>query len=97
MSTSIVSTAVAGLGAVLILAGAVGVLRLPDTLSRMHAAGVASSAGLLLVLAGAVIANPVLAPVVGIAAVLQVLAAPVGAHVLARAVHHHGGEPTRRS
>lgn len=87
MTAPVLASAVATVGALLIVAGTVGVVRFPDTLSRMHAAGVASAAGLLLVLLGASIGNPSLRPVVAAAAVLQLFASPVGAHVVGRAVH----------
>lgn len=43
------------LGSALALSAAIGVVRFPDTLSRMHAATKPQTLGLLLVLAGAVI------------------------------------------
>lgn len=52
-----VSDVIAGVlvlcGSLLALTAAIGVLRFPDTLSRMHAATKPQSLGLLLVLAGA--------------------------------------------
>ena len=42
-------------GSTLVLTGAIGVVRFPDTLSRMHAATKPQVLGLLLVLAGAAI------------------------------------------
>lgn len=52
-----VSDVIAGVlvlsGSVLALTAAIGVVRFPDTLSRMHAATKPQSLGLLLVLAGA--------------------------------------------
>lgn len=93
MTLPLLASGVATLGALLVLAGTVGVIRFPDTLSRLHAAGVASAAGLLLVLTGAAIANPSLRPVVVVAAVLQLFASPVGAHVLGRAVHRDREDP----
>ena len=72
-------------GSVLALTAAIGVVRFPDTLSRMHAATKPQVLGLLLVLAGAAIrlrGN-----------------ADVGHADPGRAVHRHhragGGEPGR--
>lgn len=87
-------------GAVLLLIGvfftlvaAIGLLRLPDTLSRMHAASKPQLLGLLFVCAG--IALDTLQwrwVVLGLVViVLQVITAPVGSHLLARAVSRTGG------
>ncbi|MGE2729336.1 monovalent cation/H(+) antiporter subunit G [Mycolicibacterium vaccae] len=56
MSVSdIVASVLILLGSTLALTAAIGVVRFPDTLSRMHAATKPQTLGLLLVLAGAVI------------------------------------------
>ncbi|MET0450808.1 MAG: monovalent cation/H(+) antiporter subunit G [Mycobacterium sp.] len=58
MSTGILDVLAAALvlgGSVLALTAAIGVVRFPDTLSRMHAATKPQVLGLLLVLAGAAI------------------------------------------
>lgn len=52
-ATDVVSGALVLLGSALAFAAAVGVLRFPDTLSRMHAATKPQVLGLLLVLTGA--------------------------------------------
>ena len=72
-------------GSVLALTAAIGVVRFPDTLSRMHAATKPQVLGLLLVLAGA--------------AIRLRGHADVGMLILAGTVHRHhrtgGGEPGR--
>lgn len=76
-------------GAVLTLLAAVGVVRFPDVLSRMHALTKASTVGLLFVVAGGVVAleraND--STFVLLAGALQLLTSPVGANLIARATY----------
>lgn len=76
-------------GAALALVAAIGVHRLPDVLSRMHAATKPATLGILLVLIGVALRDGRLAVVakVGLVAALQFLTAPTGAHMVGRAVH----------
>ena len=69
------------------LVAAVGVLRFPDALTRMHASSkVASFAGALALLAAAVDIGTVSAVTRAIFAILFIfLTAPIGAHLLGRA------------
>lgn len=84
-------------GGVFTLLAAVGVVRLPDVYTRMHAASKAGTvgSGLMLLAAGlhslegAVLARAV----AGVAFFL--LTAPVAAHLVARAAHRAGYRPTR--
>jgi multicomponent Na+:H+ antiporter subunit G len=75
-------------GAALALVAAIGVHRLPDTLARMHAATKPATLGVVLCALGAVLRLPDLSDVAKIAVVvvLQLVSAPIGAHVLGRAV-----------
>lgn len=75
------------IGAVLMLTAAVGVVRFPDVLARLHAATKAASIGigLILVGAGAALGPGPLAFTV-LVATFHLLTAPVAAHALARAV-----------
>ena len=73
-------------GAVLVLVAAIGVLRFPDLVSRLHAATKAASTGIALVLVGAGIAlGPGPLAFATLVATFQLLTAPVAAHALARA------------
>lgn len=74
-------------GAFFSLAAAVGLLRLPDLLSRMHAASKAGAvgAGLLLVAAGLHSGDAALALRALAGFLFLVLTSPVSAHLLARA------------
>ncbi len=86
-------TVVLGLAGVAFLAlAAVGVLRFPDPLQRMHASTKAGSVGAVLVLLSAMLAHATLASVVvgGLAVLFLLLTLPVAAHLLGRAVYVSG-------
>jgi multicomponent Na+:H+ antiporter subunit G len=72
---------------------AVGVLRFDDVFSRMHAATKAPTLGLFLVLGGAALhldgGDALKLLLVGL---LVFLTAPVGAHLIGRAVHRSPGD-----
>ena len=81
-------------GAVLCLVGAIGVLRLPDCYSRMHAASKAGALGAALVLAGVAAATSGAHAVAALGAMLVVLAtSPLAAHAVSRAAHRAGTRP----
>jgi multicomponent Na+:H+ antiporter subunit G len=73
-------------GALLALAAAVGVLRFPDVLSRMHAATKPQVLGLLLVLLGTAIRlrNSVDVWMLVLTGAFQLVTAPVSAHLVGR-------------
>src|SRR5690606_18040263 len=77
------------IGALFCLVAAIGVIRLPDLLSRMHAASKAGAVGggfiLLAVMVMSFDIGVAMRAIVGIAFLL--LTTPVGAHLLARASH----------
>jgi monovalent cation/proton antiporter MnhG/PhaG subunit len=79
-------------GAALTVIAAVGVLRFPDALSRLHAAAKAAPAGIALVMVGA---GATLGPgrfgFTVLVALFHVLTAPVAAHALGRAVRPDPG------
>ena len=81
-------------GCSLALLGALGVLRFPGLLARMHAATKPPTLGLVFVAAGvgAVAADLADAAFVVLVVGLQFLTAPVGAHLLARAVRRRSGD-----
>lgn len=83
-----VSAALAIAGGLLGLVAAVGLLRLGDTRSRMHAATKPATLGVLCCAAAAVLQSDDLsaASKVVVIVVLQLVSAPVGAHMLARAI-----------
>ncbi|CAN5523261.1 hypothetical protein BH23ACT3_BH23ACT3_11750 [soil metagenome] len=76
-------------GAAFTMLAGVGALRFSDVYARMHPAAKGPTLGLLLVAVGAALELRSLAATLALALVviLQFLAAPVGAHLLGRAIH----------
>ncbi|WP_409329355.1 cation:proton antiporter [Trujillonella humicola] len=71
-------------GALFFTAGTVGILRFPDTASRLHALTKADNVGLGLLLAGlAVLAGPAVAPKLGLIWLLVLLSSTTTAQLLA--------------
>ena len=79
-------------GVALTLLGAVGLLRFPDVLTRMHAQTKPAVLGLLLVLAGTAVEvrSSGLAGTLLLVAAFQVLTSPVGAHAIGRSARRAG-------
>lgn len=75
------------LGAALLAVAALGLLRLPDALSRQHAATKAATLALGVMLAGLAVLQPSAAwwIRIGLLVLLLVLTVPVASHALARA------------
>lgn len=88
-----VGTASILLGVVLTLVASVGILRLPDVLSRMHAATKPQVVGLLLVVVGGALhlRSSVDVWMLVLAGMFQLVTAPVTAHVVGRLAHRSGG------
>lgn len=75
-------------GGAFCLLGAIGVLRLPDCYSRMHAASKAGALGAVLVLAGLAAASSGAAAMEALFAMSAVLVtAPLAAHAVSRAAY----------
>lgn len=74
-------------GCLMSLAAGIGMLRFPDLLSRMHAATKPQVLGLFLLLAalGLELRSWVIVPVLALAWIVQLLTAPVSAHMVGRA------------
>ncbi|MFC5754738.1 monovalent cation/H(+) antiporter subunit G [Actinomadura rugatobispora] len=74
------------------LGAALGMLRLPDLLTRMHAASKPQAVGLLLVLAALCVQFPTSAVIttVLLVALLQIMTVPVAAHIIGRAAYRTG-------
>ena len=79
-------------GSALALTAAIGVVRFPDTLTRMHAATKPQVFGLLLVLVGIGFSqhDPKVWLTLGLVMVLQVLTAPVAGHLIGRVAYRSG-------
>lgn len=79
-------------GCALALIATIGLHRLPDVLTRMHAATKPATLGLILVVLGTALHMPSSSAQVKLLLViaLQLLTAPVGAHMIGRAAHRAG-------
>ncbi|MEY3019872.1 MAG: hypothetical protein RLZZ272_856 [Actinomycetota bacterium] len=80
------------LGAALVLLAGIGLLRFPDVLTRASSGSKATGLGLTLVIVGValVLATPRALVVLGLAALAQLVTAPVAGHVIARAAYRSG-------
>lgn len=97
-AVEIASTVLLGLGGLVMLAGAVGVLRFPDFYTRLHAAGKADTLGQGLILLG--LAIPAGLGIVSFKLALIILFIfvlnPTATHALARGAWIIGLEPWGR-
>lgn len=91
---AIVSIALMVLGAVFLVAAAVGVLRFPDALQRMHASTKAGTVGSIFMVMGAMVAlGHFDATIIGVVAIVFLLfTVPVAAHLLGRAIYVSGAD-----
>lgn len=81
-------------GGMFCVLGAIGVVRLPDCYSRMHAASKAGALGAVLLLAGIAAATSGEAAFEALFAMLVLLAtAPLAAHAISRAAYRAGIRP----
>ncbi|MEU8705569.1 monovalent cation/H(+) antiporter subunit G [Streptomyces sp. NPDC048565] len=80
------------LGAAICLLGVVGMLKLPDVLSRSHAATKPQSLGLLVVLAGVALRLHSVMDLATLALIgfFQLLTGPVASHLVARSAYRTG-------
>lgn len=80
------------LGAGFAFVAAVGVVRFPDVLTRMHAATKPQTLGLLLILAGLALRLDSISDLtlILVVALFQLLTAPVSAHMVGRAAFRTG-------
>jgi multicomponent Na+:H+ antiporter subunit G len=90
--SALVATALLLIGTLFCVVAAVGMLRLPDTLIRMHAATKAGTLGAGFILAAQAVAAGELGTTLKVIAaiVFLVLTAPVAAHLIGRAAYHRG-------
>ena len=90
--SAIIAAALLIVGSIFCLVAAVGMLRLPDTLIRMHAATKAGTLGTGCILAAEAVVAGELGTTLRAAAVIVflLLTAPVGAHLIGRAAYHRG-------
>lgn len=82
-------------GAVAAVIGGVGVLRLPDFYTRIHAASVTETGGMLLILLGLLLQapEPLIAVRLLLIAAFMLFTSPTAAHALAHAAMRDGVKP----
>ncbi|KOT37825.1 sodium:proton antiporter [Streptomyces caelestis] len=79
-------------GAAFCFLGALGLVRFPDTMSRLHAAAKAQTLGLVLVLVGASAQMPGRhAPALLLVALFQLFTAPITSQIIARTAYRTHG------
>lgn len=83
----IVGAIFVGIGVLFSILGVVGVLRLPDTYTRLHASGKTSTLGILFICLGTGFLLPQSVPKLIGLSLFIIFSAPVGSHAIAAAVH----------
>lgn len=87
----IIGVGLAMIGVFFLLISAVGLHRMPDTLTRMHAATKASTLGTLLVIAGAACLAPHYAVKLGLLGLFVLLTNPLSSSILGRSSYLKDG------
>lgn len=87
-----VGAALLFIGAAICLLGVIGMIRLPDVLSRSHAATKPQTLGMILVLAGVALRlrSGMDLATLGLIAFFQMLTGPVASHLVARSAYRTG-------
>jgi multicomponent Na+:H+ antiporter subunit G len=80
-------------GAVFMLLGAAGLLRMPDVYTRLQAGTKAVTLGSLALLGGLAVHHPGWLPKLGLIAVFVLLTSPIGSSTMARAARVTGLKP----
>jgi multicomponent Na+:H+ antiporter subunit G len=75
------------IGALFSILGVVGILRLPDTYTRLHASGKTSTLGVLFLCAGTAVILPDATLRLIALGIFLIFSGPVGSHAIAAAVH----------
>ena len=83
------------LGVIFTLIGSIGVLRLPDALTQLHAAGITDTMGAALIILGLVlkVGAGLLSVKLLIILLFLLFTNPAASHSLARAVRHYRNRP----
>ena len=92
---ALVGSAIAVLGSLFMIIGAIGMIRMPDVFTRLHAASVADTFGVGLVLAGLILVGGLSLVSVKLAFLIAflLLTGPVASHAVARAALDSGVKP----
>ena len=89
------------LGAFFALAGAIGILKMPDTFCRMQSATCVSTLGILCVAIGAILYAVIFkqcvgdAVKIGVIALMVLMTNPIGAHSIAKGAYKSGIRPEK--
>ena len=83
------------IGVVFVLAGALGVIRLPDFYTRMHAAGVTDTLGAELIVLGLILQNgfSMVSAKLALLGLFVFLTSPTATHAVANAAYKAGLKP----
>ena len=95
MALDYLSAALLLLGSFFVVVGGIGVLRMPDVFTRMHAAGLTDTMGSFFILTGLMLRTGFDGVTLRLALVLAFLwfTSPVATHALAKAALHGKVEP----
>jgi len=95
----IATTVLLTLGCLVMLTGALGLLRMPDFYARLHTAGKTDSLGQLLVFVGLLLVTPDLLTQLKLLLVAMILmiSAPTATHAITKAAHLHHLRPWTKS
>jgi multicomponent Na+:H+ antiporter subunit G len=93
--SEIIGSVLIVLGAFFYVVGAIGIYRMPDVFTRMHAAGISDTAGAGLLIAGMMFLAGFSLVSVKLAIIMGVIlfTSPIATHALAQAALHEGLEP----
>jgi multicomponent Na+:H+ antiporter subunit G len=91
----IISWVLLGAGSFFLLVGGIGLLRLPDFFTRLHAAGITDTAGAGLMLVGLMLQSGLTLVTVKLLLALFfiIFTCPTACHALAKAALHEGLKP----
>ena len=91
MTTDIIILALLVIGTFFMLVGSIGILRLPDLYTRIHALTKCATLGMAGLLLAAVFSLQTLDVTIKVvlAIAFHFLTSPVGAHMITRAAYHH--------
>ena len=102
MAVRIISDILIAIGAIFALAGTIGILKMPDTYSRMQASTCVATLGVLGVTLGAlryavfVRGSAAIAIKVAVIGLLILVTNPIGSHMLAKGAYKAGIRPEKK-
>ncbi len=98
-AATVVGWALLGAGAAFYLIGAIGLVRMPDLFTRMHAGGISDTAGAGLLIAGMMATAGLSLVTAKLAIILAIIlfTSPIATHALAQAALHAGLKPALKS